>query len=66
VSRKFLACLITQKWGFRDNVPERSIASYEKLRRDYHVAYFDGVGWRGVFTFDLNGNTVELVAKDPE
>ncbi len=41
------------------------IAWYEHLGRDYSVQDFDWVGWRGVFTFDPDGNTVELVAKDP-
>ena len=39
---------------------------YESLGRKYTVSYFEWVGWRGVFTFDPVGNTVELVAKDPE
>lgn len=38
---------------------------YENLDREYHVETFDWVGWRGVFTFDPDGNTVELVAKAP-
>ena len=29
------------------------------------VTAFDGPGWRGVFTRDPDGNTVELVAGDP-
>lgn len=41
-------------------------AWYETLGREYHVEKFDWVGWRGVFTFDPDGNTVELVAKDPD
>lgn len=41
------------------------IAWYEHLRRDYTVQDFGWVGWRGVFTSDPDGNTVELVAKDP-
>ncbi len=44
---------------------EAVIAWYEKLGRDYTVETFDWVGWRGIFTFDPDGNTVELVAKDP-
>jgi len=44
---------------------EAVIAWYGKLGLDYHVETFDWVGWRGVFTFDPDGNTVELVAKDP-
>lgn len=48
-------------WEEQDAV----IAWYQHLGRDYNVEYFDWVGWRGVFTFDPDGNTVELVAKDP-
>ncbi|GGH21025.1 Catechol 2,3-dioxygenase [Cribrihabitans marinus] len=48
-------------WKEQDAV----IAWYEELGRDYQVETFDWVGWRGVFTFDPDGNTVELVAKDP-
>jgi catechol 2,3-dioxygenase-like lactoylglutathione lyase family enzyme len=48
-------------WQEQDAV----IAWYEKLGLDYTVETFDWVGWRGVFTFDPDGNTVELVAKDP-
>ncbi len=44
---------------------EAVIAWYENLGRDYNVETFDWVGWRGVFTFDPDGNTVELVANDP-
>ena len=48
-------------WEEQDAV----IAWYEKLGLEYNVETFDWVGWRGVFTFDPDGNTVELVAKDP-
>ena len=41
------------------------IAWYEALGLRYHVETFDWVGWRGVFTVDPDGNTVELVAKEP-
>ena len=41
------------------------IAWFKKLGMEFHVETFDWVGWRGVFTFDPDGNTVELVAKDP-
>ena len=44
---------------------EAVIAWYEELGLEYHVETFDWVGWRGVFTFDPDGNTVELVAMDP-
>jgi catechol 2,3-dioxygenase-like lactoylglutathione lyase family enzyme len=45
---------------------EAVMAWYEELGLEYHVEAFDWVGWRGVFTFDPDGNTVELVAKDPD
>ena len=44
---------------------EAVIAWYEELGLEYHVETFDWVGWRGVFTFDPDSNTVELVAMDP-
>ncbi|MEM9471157.1 MAG: VOC family protein [Pseudomonadota bacterium] len=31
---------------------------------DYRVQVFDWIGWRGVFTLDPEGNTVEFVAAD--
>ena len=49
-------------WAEQDAV----IAWYEDLGMEYHVETFDWVGWRGVFTFDPDGNTVELVARDPD
>ena len=33
--------------------------------RDVRIEHFDWIGWRGVFTTDPDGNTVELVAKRP-
>lgn len=48
-------------WDEQDAV----IAWYEHLGQDYDVQSFEWVGWRGVFTLDPDGNTVELVAKDP-
>lgn len=39
------------------------IAWYEKNGLNYVVQDFDWIGWRGVFTTDPEGNTVELVAK---
>lgn len=44
---------------------EAVMAWYDQLGRDYTVQEFDWVGWRGIFTRDPDGNTVELVAKDP-
>lgn len=43
---------------------EAAIAWYEKIRQPYRVQLFPWVGWRGVFTEDPEGNTVELVAYD--
>ena len=48
-------------WDEQDAV----IAWYEALGQEYHVETFAWVGWRGVFTKDPDGNTVELVAKQP-
>ncbi|PZX10187.1 VOC family protein [Celeribacter halophilus] len=47
-------------WDEQDAV----IAWYETLKREYHVERFSWIGWRGVFTKDPDGNTVELVAKE--
>jgi catechol 2,3-dioxygenase-like lactoylglutathione lyase family enzyme len=38
---------------------------YEANGIAYTVETFDWIGWRGVFTIDPEGNTVELVAYDP-
>jgi catechol 2,3-dioxygenase-like lactoylglutathione lyase family enzyme len=40
------------------------IAWYEAQGMTYRVEHFGWVGWRGVFTEDPEGNTVELVAFD--
>ncbi|WP_417271217.1 VOC family protein [Celeribacter sp.] len=48
-------------WDEQDAV----IAWYETLNREYHVERFPWIGWRGIFTKDPDGNTVELVAKEP-
>lgn len=48
-------------------------AEQDAVMRWYHanglpcrVQHFDWIGWRGVFTQDPEGNTVELVARDPD
>jgi catechol 2,3-dioxygenase-like lactoylglutathione lyase family enzyme len=41
---------------------EAAINWYEVNGIKYNVEIFDWVGWRGVFTQDPDGNTVELVA----
>jgi catechol 2,3-dioxygenase-like lactoylglutathione lyase family enzyme len=38
---------------------------YDENGIDYRVQIFDWIGWRGIFTTDPEGNTVELVAYDP-
>lgn len=37
---------------------------YDKIGQPYRVQIFDWIGWRGIFTEDPEGNTVELVAYD--
>ena len=37
---------------------------YDSLGLEYRVQVFDWIGWRGIFTKDPEGNTVELVAYD--
>jgi catechol 2,3-dioxygenase-like lactoylglutathione lyase family enzyme len=39
---------------------------YDRIGQNYNIEVFEWVGWRGVFTRDPDGNTVELVASDPE
>ena len=48
-------------WDEQDAVA----AWYRSNDIDFNVEYFEWIGWRGIFTFDPDGNTVELVAKDP-
>ena len=38
---------------------------YESRNQAYRVEHFSWIGWRGIFTEDPEGNTVELVAYDP-
>lgn len=44
---------------------EAVIAWYGHLGRAHSVRHFDRIGWRGVFTTEPDGKTVELVARDP-
>ena len=37
---------------------------YDRIGQPYRVELFDWIGWRGLFTQDPEGNTVELVAYD--
>ncbi|MEO1000492.1 MAG: VOC family protein [Pseudomonadota bacterium] len=39
------------------------LAWYEEIGQPYRVEEFPWIGWRGIFTEDPEGNTVELVAK---
>lgn len=52
---------LTVEYAAQDAV----MAWYDKLGLDYSVQHFDWIGWRGIFTTDPEGNTVELVARDP-
>lgn len=45
---------------------EAVMAWYEARGLPYRVEHFGWVGWRGVFTEDPEGNTVELVAYHPD
>ena len=40
------------------------IAWYDQIGQPYNVQVFGWIGWRGIFTKDPEGNTVELVAYD--
>ena len=44
---------------------EAAMRWYEGRGQPYRVERFGWVGWRGIFTEDPEGNTVELVAHDP-
>ncbi|MEM7056695.1 MAG: VOC family protein [Pseudomonadota bacterium] len=44
---------------------EAAMAWYDQLGQSYRVEHFDWIGWRGIFTEDPEGNTVELVAARP-
>ncbi|MEL6767803.1 MAG: VOC family protein [Pseudomonadota bacterium] len=44
---------------------EAAMAWYDRLGQPYRVEHFEWIGWRGIFTQDPEGNTVELVAADP-
>ena len=45
---------------------EAAMAWYEARSQSYRVELFGWIGWRGVFTEDPEGNTVELVAYDAD
>ncbi len=52
---------LTLGWEEQDH----AIAWYEELGQPYRIENFDWIGWRGIFTEDPEGNTVELVAAMP-
>lgn len=37
---------------------------YDKIGQPYRIEHFGWIGWRGIFTKDPEGNTIELVAYD--
>ena len=41
---------------------EAVLAHYQALGLPHRVEHFDWIGWKGIFTDDPEGNTVELVA----
>lgn len=45
---------------------EAAMRWYDRNGIIYRVERFDWIGWRGVFTTDPEGNTVELVARMPD
>ncbi|MBF9061107.1 VOC family protein [Rhodobacterales bacterium HKCCSP123] len=45
---------------------EAAMRWFEAKGLDYRIEQFGWVGWRGVFTQDPEGNTVELVAYSPD
>jgi len=44
---------------------DAALAWYDHHRQPHRVEWFGWIGWRGIFTQDPEGNTEELVAKDP-
>ena len=45
---------------------DRAVEWYMHNGINYTIQEFAWIGWRGVFTTDPEGNTVELVAYDPD
>lgn len=43
---------------------DKIIAWYDENKIEYSIEEFPWIGWRGVFTSDPEGNTIELVAHD--
>lgn len=44
---------------------EAAIRWYDRIGQPHRIEHFDWIGWRGLFTEDPEGNTVELVAAKP-
>ena len=53
---------LTLDWAEQD----AAVAWYDRIGQPYRIEHFDWIGWRGIFTEDPEGNTVELVAARPE
>jgi len=45
---------------------EAVMAWYDDQKQPYQVEHFGWIGWRGVFTEDPEGNTVEIVAHNSD
>lgn len=45
---------------------DAAIAWYDRIGQPYRIEHFGWIGWRGLFTQDPEGNTVELVAHHPD
>ncbi len=43
---------------------EAAMRWYDTIGQPYRIEQFSWIGWRGIFTQDPEGNTVELVAYD--
>ncbi|RED14271.1 VOC family protein [Pontivivens insulae] len=52
--------------GITPEEQDKAIAWYQAHDIAYRIENFDWIGWRGLFTTDPEGNTVELVAKVKE
>lgn len=52
---------LTVGWDEQD----AATAWYRSIGQEYRIEHFDWIGWRGIFTEDPEGNTIELVAADP-
>jgi catechol 2,3-dioxygenase-like lactoylglutathione lyase family enzyme len=49
-----------------DRIEQDAICAwYDRKGLSYRIQDFGWIGWRGIFTTDTDGNTLELVAADP-